>query len=172
MERGAVYRWYCVWTQPKREALAVRSLRGIPAIEVFCPMIRFQRLTVRGPRWFTEAMFPRYIFAKFSFADSRRRVQSARGVSGIVLFGGEPAEVPASAIDRLRHAAGPEEMVVVAPGRKEGTASGRLSGIEAIVAEFIPGPERIRVLMDLLGESIITEPPRKVAGDRRGASPT
>ena len=40
--------WFCLKTQPKHEKLAAQFLRTHADLEVFCPLLRFQRVTVTG----------------------------------------------------------------------------------------------------------------------------
>ena len=50
--------WFCLKTQPKHEKLAAQLLRAQADLEVFSPLLRFQRVTVSGKKWFEEALFP------------------------------------------------------------------------------------------------------------------
>ena len=50
------------------------------------PRVRFQRATRRGKVWFTEAMFPNYLFARFALRDLRL-IKATQGVAGVVHFG-------------------------------------------------------------------------------------
>src|ERR1700748_1946643 len=76
----------CVKTQSKREHIAAAALRQNAEVEVFLPRIRFKKNTSRGPAWFTEALFPNYLFARFNFHTCLRYVHHARGVRGVVHF--------------------------------------------------------------------------------------
>ena len=80
--------WFCLKAQTKREHIAADHLRQIVGVTVFLPRVRFQRKTVRGLAWFTEALFPGYVFARFDFQQLFRQVNHAPGVRGIVHFGG------------------------------------------------------------------------------------
>src|SRR6266571_2651539 len=95
-------RWYCLRAQPKHEHIAAAHLRLCDGIEVYCPRVRIQRSTRRGLVWFTEALFPNYLFARFDWMHSHALVRSCQGVSGIVRFGDDVPEVPARALDDLR----------------------------------------------------------------------
>jgi len=79
--------WYCLRSQPKHEHIAAAHLRQTPGIEVFCPRIRIQRKTRRGLKWFVEAMFPNYLFARFDRTQNQTLVRYSPGISGIVHFG-------------------------------------------------------------------------------------
>jgi hypothetical protein len=90
--------WFCLRTHPKHEHIAAAQLRQEANIEVFLPRIRFKRATRCGPVWVTEALFQNYIFAKFNLLFSLRRIQAARGVSGVVHFGVRWPTIPETAI--------------------------------------------------------------------------
>src|SRR5262245_31189126 len=79
--------WFCLRTPPKREHIVAAFLLQIPGVEVFCPRVRFQKLTARGPVWFLESMFPSYLFARFNYVALHRRVTGQHGVTGLVQFG-------------------------------------------------------------------------------------
>src|SRR2546430_15139128 len=105
--------WFCIRTQPKHEHIAAKHLKEQPQIEVYLPRIRFKRSTRRGPVWFTEALFPNYLFARFNLATVSRRVHSARGVRGIVHFGNQWPQIPDVVIADLRATVGGDEVHVI-----------------------------------------------------------
>ena len=86
--------WFCVRSQPKHEHIAAGHLRALPELQVFLPRIRFRRQTRRGAAWFTEALFPNYLFARFDWETLLRRVHAAPGVSGVIHFGERWPTVP------------------------------------------------------------------------------
>lgn len=186
--------WYCLRARPKQEALAAAGLRHQepPVAEVFCPRVRFPR--PRRPRvgyagdagwtWATEALFPGYLFARFDAARHGRQVRHARGVMGIVGFGGRPQPVPAPALAALR--AGVERslanttpdgggegekrggssdpalaVVTLAPapepGREVVLSGGALGGLRAVVTHYLPARQRVRVLLEFLGRPLEAE---------------
>ena len=83
--------WFCVRTHPKHEHIAAASLRKDLALETFLPRMRSQRSTARGLVWFTDALFPTYLFARFPLHSSLLAVQYSRGVRAVVHFGAKPA---------------------------------------------------------------------------------
>ena len=95
-------RWFCVKTKPRSESVARRMLMRDVGIEVFCPMIRFERARRSGKVKVTEAMFPGYVFAHFNYRAQHRHVQGTLGVSTIVRFGGIPSVVPDEIVAGLR----------------------------------------------------------------------
>ncbi len=147
--------WFCLRTQPKHEKMAAQFLRAKIGIEVFSPVLRFQRLTMRGKVWFEEALFPCYIFARFPFSTHYRLVASAMGVTKIVGFGGQPAVVDDRVIAELREFVRDNEVIeiapVIAPGDEVTLMEGPFKGLRAVVTRVMPAKERVAVLLDLLG---------------------
>src|SRR5260370_36932432 len=102
--------WFCLRAQPKREHIAAACLRQIPEVEVFCPRVRFRKLTNRGPVWFVESMFPGYLFAQFDYLALHRRIRQKPGVSGFVQFGDCLALLPDQLISEIRIRTGANEL--------------------------------------------------------------
>ena len=105
--------WYCIRSQPKHEHIAAAHLTQEAGIEIYLPRIRFKRSTRRGPVWFTEALFPSYLFARFNLLTAARRVHNARGVRGIVHFGDQWPQIPNDIIADLRATVGADEVHVL-----------------------------------------------------------
>ncbi len=154
--------WLCVKTQPKREHIAAGQLELLDGVEVFAPRIRFKRRTPRGKVWFEESLFPGYVFARFEPL-MQRAVSSTVGVRGLVKFAGECAVVPESMIDMLRKEVADAEVVVIPdePSVKEGdeavVAEGSLMGLQAVIKQVMPGGERVKVLLDMMGTAVTAE---------------
>jgi transcriptional antiterminator RfaH len=168
--------WFCLRTQPKHEHIAAGHLRQIPEVEAFLPRIRFRRKTRQGAVWVTEALFPNYLFARFDWQTSLRRVNHARGVSGVIHFGERWPTVPDEVIQELQTLFGEKELHVIsaepAVGESVKIVGGVLHGLSAIVTQIVPARERVTVLLDFLGrpttvelplqEAIREESPRKI----------
>lgn len=150
--------WYCLKSRPKHEGLAAAHLRQMHGVEVFCPRLRFKRPTVRGARWFEEAMFPGYLFARFNFVERHKEVGYAMGVSGILRFGGRYAAVSEDIVATLRNHTNDTQVAVIEPTIREGDSvtivAGAMTGIVGIVTHFLSGRERVRVLLDFLGREM------------------
>lgn len=158
----AGHAWYCVKTQPKREAVAASQIAA-RAVEVFAPRIRFQRRTPRGKVWFEESLFPNYIFAYFDVMENYRAVSTAYGVRGLVRFAGECAKVPEAMIELLRSEAAEPVIILEESCLKEGDAAvvaeGAMIGLQAVITRVMPGGDRVKVLMDMMGTAIEAEIP-------------
>jgi len=153
--------WFCIRTQPKHEHIAAAHLKNEAGIEVYLPRIRFKRSTRQGPVWFTEALFPNYLFARFDLASCVRRVHHTRGVRGIVHFGDQWPAVPANAIEELRATVGSEHIHVIPeelrPGDAVRISGGVFHGLMAVVTRAMPGRERVALLLDFLGRQTMVE---------------
>ncbi|MEN8255648.1 MAG: transcription termination/antitermination NusG family protein [Verrucomicrobiota bacterium] len=155
--------WYCVRSKPKKERMAAGSLASLHGLEVFCPQIRFQRKTVRGPVWFQEAMFPGYLFARFDLFEMKRAVSYAPGILNIPMFDGLIVPVPDSVVESLREDLDSESVVdAVAPlevGEETTILEGSMRGLKVKVIKLMPAQERVGVLMEMLGTLVEAEFP-------------
>lgn len=163
--------WYCVHTKPKCEHLVAAALRHLPGVEPWCPRLRFQRSTPRGKVWFTEALFPSYLFARYRPEESARAVRHANNVIRVVEFGGKPVAVPDQAIADLQGEMQGGELREVSFGVRVGdvveVAEGPMRGLKGIVESFLSGEERVRVLLEFLGrETLVQVPAAKLLSDR------
>jgi transcriptional antiterminator RfaH len=167
--------WFCVRSKTKHEHLAAAHLEKESDVEVYLPRIRFRRATRRGPVWFTEALFPGYLFARFELATSLRKVSHAPGVSGVVHFGQRWPIVPAGVVEELRATVGAGQAHVIGedlhPGENVQIAGGAFHGLRAVVTRVMPGRERVAVLLEFLGRQTAVELGREAVvreGDSRG----
>lgn len=151
--------WFCVRTKPKSEHLAARHLQGFANLdEVFCPRIRYEKSTRRGKVWFIEALFPGYVFARFDLANDLRAVNAASGVTGVLKFADQYACIADAEIAELRREFPEEENAirVIAPVIQEGDevilTEGAMSGLKTVVTKILSGQDRVRVLLEWLGQ--------------------
>jgi transcriptional antiterminator RfaH len=147
--------WFCIKTKPRLESTAKRILVRDAGIEVFCPMLRFERARKTGRVKVTEAMFPGYLFGFFNYRASHRHVAASIGVSHIVKFGGVPSMLHPDIIQSLREAVVSEETVEIPtsiqPGDEVKLLQGPFAGVRALVTRVMPAQARVKVLLELLG---------------------
>jgi transcriptional antiterminator RfaH len=155
--------WFCLRVQAKHEHIAAAHLKLEPGVEVCLPRIRFKRSTRRGPVWFTEALFPGYLFANFDFAVALRKISHGRGVTGVVHFGDHWPTIPDAVIEELRAAVGSDEVHVVPNELQRGEtieiSGGAFHGLLAVVTRVMPSRERVAVLLEFLGRQTMVEVP-------------
>jgi transcriptional antiterminator RfaH len=155
--------WFCIRSQPKHEHIAAAHLKREPGVEVYLPRIRFKRSTRRGPVWFTEALFPSYLFARFDFATRLRQLSQVRGVSGVVHFGNQWPTIPDAVIEDLRATVGSDEVHVIQneilPGEAVEISGGAFHGLQAVVIRVMPSRDRVAVLLEFLGRQTTVEVP-------------
>jgi transcriptional antiterminator RfaH len=153
--------WYCLRSQPKHEHIAAAHLRILEGVTVFCPRIRFKRVTRQGSVWVTEAMFPGYLFARFELLEMHRQIRYAHGVSGIVRFADRYPTIDEAALEQLQTHAGHSEVKELSYQLSQGDGvrivEGAFAGLEAVVVRVLPAKERVRILMDFLGRKIEAE---------------
>lgn len=156
--------WYVVRTMTKREHVTATLLGKNVDCEVFAPRMRYKKATKRGTIWWVEAMFPGYFFAKFSYTECYRHVQSQPGVTGLVNFAGQAPAIDDAIITTLReHLAAQQlegadgDMLQLAPSIHPGdeveVISGPFAGEKALVSSVRPAIERVSLLMEFLGET-------------------
>jgi transcriptional antiterminator RfaH len=157
--------WFCVRCQTKREHIAAGHLRELENIEVFCPRIRYRKATRRGKIWWVEPMFPGYVLAKFNIAEMERMVTFCHGVRGLVRFGSKIPPVPESFVDAMKREVkehrGAEEaeeaLITISPNVEVGdeveVAHGPLQGMQGTVLSVPNGSDRVKILLELLGNS-------------------
>jgi transcriptional antiterminator RfaH len=136
-------------------------LKKEPGVEIYLPRIRFKRSTRRGPVWFTEALFPSYLFARFDLAASLRKLRLVRGVSGIVHFGEHWPAIPDAVVEELRATVGADEVHVIhtelQPGETVEISGGAFHGLSAVVTRVMPSRQRVAVLLEFLGRQTMAE---------------
>ena len=153
--------WYCVRTHLKHEHIAAAHLRQIPDVEVFNPQLRILRSTRRGSRRSTESLFPNYLFARFVLESMLEKVRYTPAVKIVLRFGDRVPEVPDPVIEGLRQGLAELDSTVLTDTPIEGEeveiASGAFVGMKALVTRVLPGKQRARILLDVMGRSVPAE---------------
>jgi transcriptional antiterminator RfaH len=149
-------KWYCLRTQQKREHIAAAHVRIIEGVDVYCPRLRYEKMTRRGKVWFREALFPGYFFARMHLPDHQKLVTYAPGITGIIRFGLWPTVVPDSAIDDLRaYACGGEHEIIAGPiavGDQVTVTTGAFRGLSTFVTQVLPAAQRVKILLEFLDD--------------------
>ncbi len=160
-EHGGEAAWYCIRFQVKHEHIAAVHLRLLEDVTVFCPRVRFKRISRQGAVWTTEAMFPGYLFARFNLALRHRQVCYTNGVKGIIRFADRYPIIEEHALASLMEQtgqAGVQELSdSLTVGDQVKIVGGAFAGLDAVVTQVPPARERVKVLMDFLGRKIEAE---------------
>ena len=147
-------RWRVIRARPKGEHLAAKHLR-VAGYEAFSPRLRHQKKTTRGRIWFTEAMFPGYLFCRYSVRESLRHVVATPFVSSALTFMYDAGAVADNVIASLRAEFDEKETITVQttlqPGETVDIVDGPMRGMTATVSRILPGRDRVRILLEFIG---------------------
>ena len=153
--------WFCLRTHLKHEHIAAAHLRAIAGVEAFNPQLRVLRSTRRGRRWSTECLFPNYVFARFVLASVLEKVNYTPGVKFVLRFGDRVPEIPDEVIENLRQELAETASEVITDSPSEGDqveiVDGAFAGTKALVTQVMPGEQRARVLIEVMGRSVPAE---------------
>jgi len=153
--------WFCIRSHLKREHIAAAHLRLIPEVEVFNPRLRLLRSTRRGLVWFTEALFPNYLFARFALASKLQTVRYTNAVAMVVQFGNSVPSIAEAAIEQLQRDLEELKSKVLSdapePGEEVEVAAGAFKGVKGSVIRVLPAKQRVEILLDFMGRSIPAE---------------
>ena len=163
--------WYVAYTQARQEHVAAANLEW-QHYNVYLPLFKTIRKAARrndervgagaqdpvrsAPHAAHEAMFPRYVF--FQPRDAKQSigpVKSTRGVSFVLMFGGQPATIQEPliqeirALEELRNRASLETLSPFQPGRRARLVDPRLSGLEGLIQAV--SKDRVTLLLSILG---------------------
>lgn len=147
--------WYALRSKPRKEEAAWRQALSM-GFEVYFPRLRVHPVNPRSRKF--QAYFPGYLFVNADLEQVGTSVfQWMPQTLGLVSFGGEPSMVPESlilAIDQRVeqiNAAGGEVFDGLQAGDIVWIRDGPFQGYEAIFDTRVPGSERVRVLLEFLG---------------------
>ena len=108
-------------------------------------------------------MFPGYILVCFELMATLRQVASAHAVTRVVRFGDSYPVVEKEFVNRLRVELDGDEMVTVEKRMRTGdeveVVEGPMEGMSAIVTRLLPAKERVRILLEILGQAREVEVP-------------
>jgi transcriptional antiterminator RfaH len=147
--------WYVVHTKARQEILAAGLLEQRLAAAVLLPQVR-QRY--RG-QMRSAPLFPGYLFVELDLEQSEASaVNNTPGVIRLVAFGGVPKPVPGRVIAALQarlaeiDAQGGLPQHPFKEGDRVRLTGGPLAGLEAVFVGPMRPAERVRVLLEFLGQ--------------------
>ncbi len=149
--------WYAVRSKPRKEDVVWRQIVS-QGFETYYPRIRVNPVNPRSCK--VRPYFPGYLFVNVDLEQAGiSTFQWMPHSIGLVSFGNEPAVVPDHLIQAIKkrvdeiNAAGGELFNGLHPGEMVWIKEGPFRGYEAIFDARLPGSERVRVLIEFLGNS-------------------
>jgi len=147
--------WYALRSKPRKEEVVWRQVLS-QGFEIYYPRLRVNPVNPRSRK--LRPYFPGYLFLQADLDDVGLSIfRWMPHTLGLVNFGGEPAIVPENLIHAIRkrldeiNSAGGEVFDGLQPGDPIYIVDGPFKGYEAIFDSRLPGRERVRVLLELLG---------------------
>ncbi len=148
--------WYLIRTKSGLER-RVQACLARELSELFLPLLK-----TRARRWGTLVdsivpLFPCYVFALFDIEQRYRLVRYTVGVREVLCAGGEFLTVNDSVIEDLKRRCmhGPIELpdIPIRNGESVRVLRGPFRGLGAVFESYLPGSERVRVLLSTLRNS-------------------
>lgn len=147
--------WYVIRIKPRKEDVVWRQVHN-RGFETYYPRLRVNPVNPRAKKY--RPYFPGYLFVHVDLEDEGMSTfQWMPHTVGLVHFGGEPATVPENLIHTIRkrvdeiNEAGGELFEGLHPGDVVYITDGPFKGYEAIFDSRVEGSERVRILLELLG---------------------
>lgn len=151
--------WYAIHSQPHKEDQLAKQLHAYN-IEVFYPNISVIPVNPRSKN--TRPFFPGYMFIRSDLKSTGiTTFQRMPYATGLVEFGGEPAEVPDTLIAALqKHMINYQDTekpagVEFQSNEVVSIDNGILQGYEAIFNKHISGSDRVKVLIKILNNRFL-----------------
>jgi transcription antitermination factor NusG len=152
--------WYVIQTQRNKERVVEARLTQ-EGLATYLPLLRQWPRPAVGSD--VGPMFPGYVFV--STAPLRfHRISRTPGVHGLVLFGGEPAELDDSVVSFFRSREGADGVIRSEPlpaGSEVLITEGPLRGLVAVLDRRLTGRQRVLVLLDILQRRTRVEVPER-----------
>jgi len=146
--------WYAMHVKPHKERVVTRLLEA-RGTEVFFPCLQVKPVNPRSAK--ERAYFSGYLFVR---ADLEQEGKDAYrwlpGVHGLVTSGGETAVVQDSLIVELKahvkalQVAGVLNLAEIKSGDRVKISEGPFAGYDAIFDAYLPGNQRVQVLLAFL----------------------
>ena len=143
--------WHLLYTKPKKEQVAVDNLRR-QGFECVLPMVDVAKVSRGQRRVVTEPLFSRYVFIRLCKASQNwSPIRSTIGVSHLVRFGHQVAQVPAEFVAYCQNQSSVAPRCLVQQleaGDAVHITSGSFAGYEAVF-EQDKGADRAIVLLNI-----------------------
>ncbi len=147
--------WYALHTKPHKERQVAQLLASLAA-PFFLPLVYVQPKNPRAAK--QRPYFPGYLFVQANLVDvGLNYFNWMEGVHGLVTFGDTPAVVSNELIQALEqhlqrlNARG--GLAHLRPGDTVAIVSGPLVGHTGLFDAYLPGRDRVRILLTYLNQS-------------------
>jgi len=151
-------RWYLIHTKPRQEKTALQNLER-QGYECYLPILFAKKIKNAGLNVVEEPLFPRYLFIRLGqhgAAKSWLPIRSTKGVSRLVCFGTEPAQVNDALVSLLRcheMAQHQNPVSLFKQGEALAICTGPFAGIEGVF-DAMQGERRAMILIDFLSRPV------------------
>ncbi len=146
--------WRVIQTKAREEFRVADRLRAV-SFDVYVPVIK-QKISIFGKlRQQILPLFPRYIFVRCPLNVDIGLIRWAVGVKSVVSFNGIPAVLDDEIVDFIRHQEDETGVIKTSgrfrPNQKVIVSSGPLKDIQGVFLKQLKGPDRVLVLMMVMG---------------------
>jgi transcriptional antiterminator RfaH len=141
--------WHVVHTKPREEFRALENLENQGYV-CFLPTLRIHKMRRNLVEIAIEPLFSRYLFIQLNAATSNwYPIRSTRGVSSLLMFGGQFATLPQPCVESMRRRCEGDAAPLFIRGDRVEITSGPLAGLQGVY-ELADGEVRALVLIELM----------------------
>jgi len=146
--------WRVVQTKAHEEVRVAHRLNR-SNVDVYVPMIQKKSYTFGKLMQRVQPLFPQYVFARFDIEEAYSKLRWTVGVKRLVVFNGRPALVKDEVINFIKHQENAKGIISqkrsFRPNQKVLVQFGVLKDIEGLFVKELSGPDRVLVLMTIMG---------------------
>ncbi len=152
------HEWYCVQCKPRKEEFVLSQFLAAD-VPVYRPLLLAPGR--RGTR--VVPLFPSYVFVQIRSVEESVTVRYTPGVRSLLGSGDSPTPVGEAIIQLIREREGddgfisPSQMFEFRPEQRVLLRGGALDGLEALFQHYMPGRQRLEVLLTLLGRQVAVQ---------------
>jgi transcriptional antiterminator RfaH len=148
--------WFLVHTKPRQEDMARQQLER-QGFSCYLPRLNVEKVLRQRTQVVSEPMFPRYLFVQLDTSlngPSWAPIRSTVGVSRLVRFGTQPAQVDGALIGALRSRESEwGTQTLFNPGDAVTVTSGPFAGLDAVFQTRHP-EQRSLILLEILSKPV------------------
>jgi transcriptional antiterminator RfaH len=146
--------WFAIHTKRFREPVAAASIAALN-LETFLPMVQVECSERQFIKLDRKPLFPAYIFARFSPADSLNLVESARGALYVIKSGDCPVPVGEDIIRGIQSWVEEDGLIrlqrrELRPGDRVSVQRGPFMGMMGSVEAELDDHKRVAILLETL----------------------